>query len=282
MDQPRPSSYPRLADPAQDALPYRQAPHNIPVEQALLGAVLVNNEAMHRVSGFLLAEHFFEPAHGRIFAAMVRLIERGQLASPVTLAHFFERDEGLTEVGGAQYLGRLAASMVSVLDVEDYGRTVYDLALRRELITVGEEMVNRAYEPTVEETAVEQIEASEHRLFQLVETGRADSGFKTFAATLTEAIAQAQAAYQSDGQITGAPSGLRDLDQKLGGLHRSDLVILAGRPSMGKTALATNIAFNAARSFARASSSAFRSASPKLKSAPSKNQRSRRARARFT
>ena len=247
MEPARPSSYPRLVDPNQDALPYRQPPHNIPVEQALLGAILVNNEALHRVNGFLLAEHFFEPAHGRIFAATVRLIERGQLASPVTLAHFFERDEGLTEVGGAQYLARLAASVISVLDVEDYGRTVYDLALRRQLITVGEEMVNNAYEPTVEETAVEQVEAAEQRLFQLVETGRSDTGFKPFVESLTEAIKQAEAAYKRDGQLTGTTTGLTDLNGKLGGLHRSDLIVLAGRPSMGKTALATNIAFNAAR-----------------------------------
>ena len=248
---PRPSTYPRLADPDQDALPYRQQPHNIPVEQALLGAMLVNNEAVYRVSSFLIAEHFFEPAHGRIYAAILRLVERGQLASPVTLAHFFERDEGLTEVGGAQYLARLAASVVSVLDVEDYGRTVYDLALRRELIAVGEDMVNRAYEPSVEETAVEQVEAAEQSLFKLVETGRADTGFKSFRTSMAEAVEQAQAAFKRDGQLTGTPSGLRDLDRKLGGLHKSDLIVLAGRPSMGKTALATNIAFNAARALKR-------------------------------
>jgi len=250
MDQPRPTAYPRLADPDQDALPYRQQPHSIPVEQALLGAILVNNEAFHRVSGYLLPDHFFEPAHGRIYTAMTRLIERGQLASPVTLSHFFERDEGLTEVGGAQYLARLAASVVSVQDIEDYGRTTYDLALRRQLIAVGEEMVNRAYEPSVEESAVEQVEVAEHSLFQLVETGRSDSGFKSFGTVLTEAIEQAQAAFQRDGQLTGTTTGLTDLDAKLGGLHKSDLVILAGRPSMGKTALATNIAFNAAKAIA--------------------------------
>jgi replicative DNA helicase len=251
MEPARQPSHLRLADPEQDALPYRHAPHNIPVEQALLGAILVNNDAFHRVSGYLLHEHFFEPAHGRIFAAMTRLIERGQLASPVTLSHFFERDEGLTEVGGGQYLAQLAAAVVSVLDIEDYGRTVYDLALRRQLIAVGEEMVNRAYEPTVEETAEEQVEAAEAQLFQLGEAGRAETGFKAFSVSLTEAINQAEAAHKRDGQLTGVTTGLVDLDQKLGGLHRSDLIVLGGRPSMGKSSLATNIAFNAARALAR-------------------------------
>jgi replicative DNA helicase len=251
MEPARQPSHLRLADPTQDTLPYRQAPHNIPVEQALLGAILVNNEGLHRVAAYLLPEHFFEAAHGRIYAAMTRLVERGQLASPVTLAHFFERDEGLAEVGGAQYLARLAASVVSVLDVEDYGRTVYDLALRRQLIAVGEDMVNRAYEPTVEETAEEQVEAAEGALFKLVDSGSATGGLKAFATSLTEALHQAETAHKRDGQLTGTPTGMTDLDQKLGGLHKSDLIVLAGRPSMGKSSLASNIAFNAARAMAK-------------------------------
>jgi len=226
---------------------YREQPCNIEAEQALLGAVLINNEAAHRVTGFLGAEHFFWPVHGRIFDAATKIIDRGQIATPTTLKTYFERDEGLTEVGGSEYLARLASAATTVINSEDYARAIYDLYLRRELIEIGEEMVNTAYDADIDEPAGSQIEVSEKHLFDLAEKGSHEGGFLPFKSAMTAAVLAAEAAYKRDAQLTGVPTGLTDLDELLGGLHRSDLLILAGRPSMGKTALATNIAFNAAK-----------------------------------
>jgi len=228
---------------------YRELPHNIEAEQAVLGALLVNNDAAGRVGEFLLAEHFFEPAHQRIFDAANRLIERSQLANPVTLKHFFEQEQTLTQVGGAQYLGRLVGAAVTVYNVQHYARIVHDLAIRRGLIDIGEEILHDAVEAEVDDGAQEQIERAEQRLFDLAEKGQREGGFQSFSATLTEAIRRADAAYKRDSRLVGLSTGLTDLDQKLGGLHRSDLIILAARPAMGKTAFVTNIAFDAARSF---------------------------------
>ena len=224
---------------------YRSLPNNLEAEQALLGALLINNEAANLVTAFLLPEHFFLPVHGRIFDAVLRMIERGQIANPVTLKHYFEHDEALEEAGGAQYLARLAGSAVTVINAEHYGRAIHDLALRRSLVTIGEEVVNDAYDSPLDQPASEQIEATEHKLFQLAEDGRIDPGFQQFAASLTSAMEMIEQAYKRDSHLTGAPTGFSDLDRLLGGLHPSDLIILAGRPGMGKTALATNIAFNA-------------------------------------
>ncbi|HVA12664.1 MAG TPA: replicative DNA helicase [Stellaceae bacterium] len=230
-------------------LPYRQPPSNAEAEQALLAAILVNNAAFHRVSEFLRAEHFALGVHGRIFASIAKLIERGQLANPVTLKNLFEQDDALQEVGGAQYLSRLAASVVTIINAEDYGRTIHDLYLRRQLITVGEDIVNEAYQHDLDRLATRQIETAEKKLFDLAETGQAEGGFRPFISALSSAIVQAEAAFKRSGKTTGVSTGLIDLDKLLGGLHPSDLVVLAGRPSMGKTALATNIGFNAARAY---------------------------------
>ena len=228
---------------------YRNLPHNTEAEQALLGAILINNEAFHRTAGFLLVEHFFEPVHGRIYDAAAKLIERNHVATPVTLKQYFENDDALADVGGAQYLARLAGAAVTIINAEDYGRVIHDLALRRELIGVGEEMVNTAYDSTVDDQALEQIERSEQRLFNLVEHGQQEGGFVSFHTALSAAIDMAESAHRRDGRTVGVGTGFKDLDAKLGGLHRSDLIILAGRPSMGKTALATNIALNAALAY---------------------------------
>ena len=236
-------------DGSNDALDYREAPHNTEAEQALLGAILVKNEAALKVSEFLEPEHFFEPVHGRIYDAAMQIIERGQHATPVTLKSYFERDEALADVGSDAYLARLAGAAVTVINAEDYGRVIYDCFLRRELITVGEDVVNTAYEPAVDEPAMGQIEAAESALFRLAETGGHEGGFQKFSDSIVNAIDRIQIAYQSDSRLVGVSTGLTDLDRMLGGLQRSDLVILAGRPSMGKTALATNIAFHAAKSF---------------------------------
>ncbi|HET6519608.1 MAG TPA: replicative DNA helicase [Geminicoccaceae bacterium] len=234
-------------DDAADALAgLRVQPHNIEAEQALLGAILINNEAFHRVGEFLRPEHFYEPVHARIFDAILRLINRGQLADPVTLQLIFEQDEDLRELDGAQYLARLARAAETIINAAEYGRLIHDLALRRGLIRVGEEVVNTAYDPKVEEPARGQIETAEQRLFNLAQEGEIEGGFRAFPQVLTSTLAMVEAAYHKDGQITGVPSGLTDLDEKLGGLQHSDLVILAGRPSMGKSALAVTIAANAA------------------------------------
>ena len=228
---------------------FRTPPHNIEAEQALLGAILVNNSAYHRVSEFLLPDHFAEGVHGRIFAAIAKLIERGQIANPVTLKNLFDQDGALTEIGGAQYLARLATSVVTIINAEDYGRTVHDLYLRRQLINIGEEAVNDAYSHDLERDARAQIETVEKKLFDLATVGQYEGGFRPFNQALTEAIVMAEAAFKRSGRTTGVSTGFTDLDKLLGGLHSSDLVILAGRPGMGKTALATNVAFTAAKHY---------------------------------
>jgi replicative DNA helicase len=225
----------------------RVQPHNIEAEQALLGAILINNEAFHRVADFLRPEHFYEPVHRRIFEAITGLINRGQLADPVMLKVMFDEDDDLRDqLGGAQYLGRLARAAETIINAHDYGRLIHDLALRRGLIRLGEDVVNTAYDPRVEEPAREQIETAEQRLFNLAQEGEIEGGFKPFPTVLSSATHMIEAAYRKDGKLTGVPTGLTDLDEKLGGLQPSDLIILAGRPSMGKSALAMTIAANAA------------------------------------
>ncbi len=226
---------------------YREPPGNVELEMALLGAILVNNRAFERVSEFLLPEHFTDPAHARIYAAAGALIQRGQQASPVTLKQFLEQDESLTEIGGTRYLAELAAGALNIIDAEAYARSIHDLYLRRALIDLGEEVVNDAYRVEIEQSATDLIENAEHKLFELASTGQYEGGFQEFSRTLTNAIRMAESAYRREGQLTGVTTGLTDLDRLLGGLQKSDLLILAGRPGMGKTALATNIAFNAAR-----------------------------------
>lgn len=226
---------------------YREPPHNIEAEQALLGAILQNNRTLEKVSEFLLPEHFANALHGRIFAACQRLAEQGHLASPVTLKAYLESDPMLQEAGGPAYLAQLAAAVATVVNAEDYGRQIHDMALRRELIDLGEELVNDAFEVSLDSTAMDQIEGAEQRLYDLATKGKQEGGFQDFRFALHTAIQMAEAAHRREGQLSGVPTDLLDLDKKLGGLHPSDLLILAGRPSMGKTALATNIAFNAAK-----------------------------------
>lgn len=235
---------------ARDGAGYRLLPHNIEAEQGLLGALLIDNRGLEKTADFLKPLHFHAPAHQRIYAAILKLTDRGQTASPVTLKSYFEKDDDLTHVGGAAYLADLAAGVVSVVNVADYARTIYDLHLRRELIALGEDIVTESFEHSLERDATNTIETAEGRLFTLAESGDGRGGFQTLRDSVVTAIQIAEKAYKTDGHVTGATTGLRDLDQKLGGLHPSDLLILAGRPSMGKTALATNIAFNAAQAYA--------------------------------
>jgi replicative DNA helicase len=235
---------------APDAAPlYRTAPHNIEAEQALLGAILVNNEAFYRVSDFLEPTHYFEPVHQRIYELAASLIRANKIANPVTLKTFLPADVDIAGLTVSQYLARLAAEATTVINAEDYGRTVYDLAIRRALVVIGEDMVNLAYEAPVDSAPRDQIEEAERQLYELAETGRYDGGFQRFATALTTAVDMAARAYQRDGRLSGIATGLVDLDRKMGGLQHSDLVILAGRPGMGKTALATNIAYNIAKAY---------------------------------
>ena len=234
----------------ETSLHYRMLPNNLEAEQGLLGALLVDNRSLENVTDFLRPDHFFVPAHSRIFEAIVTLNERGQNATPVTLKNYFEKDEDLKEVGGAAYLADLAGSIVSVVNVTDYARTIYDLHLRRSLITVGEEMVNDSYDHNFEADATDTINKAEAKLFELAESGDIKAGFVTLRDSVITAIDLAEKAFKTDGHVTGVTTGLVDMDKKLGGLQNSDLLILAGRPSMGKTALATNIAFNAAKAYA--------------------------------
>jgi replicative DNA helicase len=230
-------------------LSQRLPPSNLQAEQALLGALLANNRAYERVSEYLAPIHFADPIHGRIFQAIQRRIESGQLADAVTLKGEFEHSGILEEVGGTAYLAQLLSSMVGIINAAEYGRAIHDSWLRRELIDIGEVVVNNAFGADPELDGSAQIEAAEQSLFQLAtDGGGGDGGFMTFEAALTEAIRGAERAFLQTGHVTGLTTGLRDLDAKLGGMHPSDLVILAGRPGMGKTALATKIAFGAAKS----------------------------------
>jgi replicative DNA helicase len=240
----------REAATAVEPAQFREAPHNIEAEQGLLGAILINNEAMDRVSAFLEPVHFFDPLHGQIYETAAKMIQAGKQATPITLKTFFDTAEPIDQhLTVPQYLGRLAANATSIINVEDYGRTVYDLAVRRSLIVLGEDIVNSAYDAPIDFPPDSQIQEAETRLYGLAEKGKYGQGFMSFGSALTHAIDMANAAYERDGHLSGLATGLSDLDNKMGGLQSSDLIILAGRPSMGKTALVTNIAYNIAKNF---------------------------------
>src|SRR4029077_6840228 len=177
------------------------------------------------------------------------LVRANKLATPVTLKTFLPADFDIAGLSLNQYLARRAAEATTIINAEDYGRTVYDLSIRRDLIAIGEEMVNTAYDAPVDATPASHIEEAERKLYEIAETGRYDSGFQRFAQALTTAVDMAARAYQRDGNLSGLATGLTDLDNRMGGLQSSDLIILAGRPGMGKTALATNIAYNVARAW---------------------------------
>ncbi len=226
-------------------------PHSIEAEQQLLGAILTNNDVYDRVASIIGAQHFYDPVHARIFETAAARIARNALASPVTLRAFLENDAGLKELGGAAYLVKLAGAAISTFAARDYAQMIYDLAIRRELIALGHEIAGKAARVDVDSEPKDQIVEAEQKLYQLAEKGQSDTGFQSFLKAVTDAVNVANAAYQREGGMAGISTGLVDLDSKLGGLHNSDLLILAGRPSMGKTSLATNIAFNIARTYRR-------------------------------
>src|SRR6202035_2012224 len=214
---------------------FRTAPHNIEAEQALLGAILVNNEAFYRVSDFLEPKHFLEGIHQHIYEIAGDLIRAGKLATPVTLKTFLPTELDVAGLTVNQYLARLAAEATTIINAEDYGRTIFDLSIRRGLIAIGEDMVNLAYEAPVDATPISQIEEVERQLFKLAESGRNDTGFQLFGQALDAAVEMAGRAYLRDRKLSGLATGLPDLDSHMGGLQQSDLIIIAGRPGMGKT-----------------------------------------------
>ena len=226
-------------------------PHSIEAEQQLLGAILTNNDVYDRVASIIGPQHFYDPLHARIYEIAANRIAKNALASPVTLKAFLEDDEGLKDVGGPAYLARLAGAAISAFAVRDYAQMIYDFAIRRELITLGQDIAERAKRVEVTSEPKEQIVEAEQKLYALSEQGQTESGFQSFLKAVTDAVNVANAAYQREGGLAGISTGLIDMDKKLGGLHRSDLLILAGRPSMGKTSLATNIAFNIAKAYKR-------------------------------
>ncbi|UWR16849.1 replicative DNA helicase [Sulfitobacter sp. M368] len=226
-------------------------PHSIEAEQQLLGAILTNNDIYDRVASIITAKHFYDPVHARIFDIAAARIAKNNLASPVTLKAFMEDDEGLRELGGPAYLARLAGAAISAFAVRDYAQMIYDLAVRRDLIQLGRDISAKAAQVDVKSEPREQIVEAEQQLYKLAEQGQTESGFQSFLKAVTDAVNVANAAYQREGGLAGLSTKLNDLDNKLGGLHKSDLLILAGRPSMGKTSLATNIAFNIAKAYRR-------------------------------
>ncbi|MBR6663545.1 MAG: AAA family ATPase, partial [Alphaproteobacteria bacterium] len=221
-------------------------PKNIEAEQALLGAILANNKAFEKVSEFLKGNHFADPIHSKIFDVVSKLITRGHVADVKTLKNYFEQDGVLDEVGGFKYLVKLADSATPLTNAEYYAQFIYDKYLRRELISTGFDIVNNAFVEDVDSDATDQIEAAERKLFDLSNQGEINGGFVDFAHALEASLGNIEQAYQKDGKISGLPTSLDALDNRTGGLNNSDLIIIAGRPAMGKTALATNIAYNVA------------------------------------
>jgi replicative DNA helicase len=228
-----------------DALISRTLPYNIMAEQMLLGTVLVDNEMLSKVNEFLNEDHFFDPVHKKIYEIIKTFSEKGIIANPVTLKNYFDKEEGLKDRGGAQYLIELASLSATIINVHDYGRAIYDLALRRQLIHIGEEITNDAFDKEQGLSANEQIEIAEQKLYNIADDYLGNNtGFVQLNKPLAESIEKAQQAFKNKGKVSGIASEFVDLDELLGGFQDSDLVIVAGRPSMGKTALSLNFALN--------------------------------------
>lgn len=223
-------------------------PQNLEAEQALLGALLLNNDIYDRVADTVDESHFYDPVHGRIYDVIKRRIQQNALASPMTVKSFLANDEGLAELGGEDYLVKLAAAAVAISAARDFAEIIRDAAIRRELIEIGDEISDRARKIDMDSNPSDQIVTAEQFLYKLAERGNTNRGFVSFGNAIVEAVQTAKKAFQRDGALSGISTGLIDLDRKIGGLHKSDLLILAGRPSMGKTSLVTNIAYNIAKS----------------------------------
>lgn len=237
---------PKPEEPSSALL--RTAPANTQAEQMVIGAIMINNEAMNRVSEFLRPEHFYEPIHYKIYNAINLIIDKGISATPISLKSMLSSDEQFEHIGGGDYLAKLATVAMTVINVHDYGRIIYDLYLRRQLIAIGEGVINVAYSAGLDNSASDQIEHAEHDLFALASEGMSDRGFIDMKESVGQSLDMINRAMKSSDHITGISLGLADMDRKLSGFQNSDLVIIAGRPSMGKTAFAMNFALNCCRS----------------------------------
>ena len=234
-----------------EELDVTRLPRNIEAEQSLIGALLANNKAFEKVSEFLKAEHFSDPIHVKVYDVISRIIQKGHTADVITLKNYFEQDGTLNEVGGINYLIKLSESSSPLTNVEYYGQFIYDKFLRRELIATGYDIASEAMTESLDVNTASQIEKAEKRLFNLAMHGDGQKGFQDFGTTLNATLQMIEKAYQKEGKVSGLPTGFTDLDLKMGGLNESDLIILAGRPAMGKTALAINIAYAVAEHMAK-------------------------------
>jgi replicative DNA helicase len=247
---PNHNDIPYAEEERENDVRFQELPHNFEAEQGLLGMLLIDNGQLERVNDFLRPHHFSHPSHQNIFSAIEKMTERGLEAKHTTLKDYFEKDEGLESVGGAKYLAELAQEVPLLNNIGDYAQTIYDRYLRREIIRMNQDINAEAFNFNIEKDASQIIEQAESQLFKLSESGMTQGGFQTLRDSVITAIEIAEKAYKSDGHVTGITTGLTDMDHKLGGLHNSDLLILAARPSMGKTSLAVNVAYNAAKAYA--------------------------------
>ena len=239
--------YVKEIKPLQNTTKNKQ-PSNLEAEQALLGSILVNNDIIDEVSTIISPNIFYDPAHVKIYEVIESLNNKGMIANPITLKNFFEKDNMLIEVGGTEYLVKLTRFSGSAKQAVDYAKVIHEMYLRRELVLISDKLSSDTLNANSQEQNAENIiEITEKSLFDLAERGSFSQSFLKFNEALDQTIEMATLAMKSDQGIVGVPTGLTDLDEKLGGLHKSDLVILAGRPGMGKTALATNIAYHAAQ-----------------------------------
>ncbi len=224
---------------------FKELPNNIEAEQAVIGSILVTNEIFDEINSILASTHFYDPMHEKIFSAIESLIFKGMLANPITLKSYFENEND--ELNIPEYLVKITKFSTSTRQALEYSKIIYDMYVRRELIKISEDTIDNAKINDLNQNGQDIIEKSERLLFDLAENGSFNSSLTKFDEAVKQTIEMATAAYKNEEGIVGVPTGLRDLDDKLGGLHKSDLIIIAGRPSMGKTSLATNIAFNAAQ-----------------------------------
>ena len=229
----------------------QQLPRNVEAEAAMLGAMMIDNRLADDLLDKLKPAHFYEPLHGRVFAAIRTLRSNDMLATPVTLRPMFDADEGMKELGGPAYLAQLTGSGAGLIGARQFAQQIYDLAMLRALVSVGRTLVDRAMDTSEQVNPRAQIEAAEEELFKVASEGGAESSVKSFAQATTMAVKMAERALNSGGGVSGITTGFDTINAKIGGMHHSDLMILAGRPGMGKTSLATNIAFNASRRWMR-------------------------------
>ena len=238
----------RIAESASEA-GSQALPQNVEAEAALLGALMIDNRLVEDIQLKIKAHHFFEPLHGKIYDAILRLTDSNRVANPVTLRPLFDGDESIKEVGGAAYLAQLTGSGAAVIGARDFAQQIYDLALLRALIGVGRDLVEGALDTSEDVAPLAQIERAESELYKVAEEGGAEGKAKSFSDAAKASIRNAEAALNRGGGLTGITTGFTSLNSRIGGLQRSDLIIVAGRPGMGKTALATNMAFSTALRF---------------------------------